>query len=76
MDSLIKKDTVYHPAHYTMGDIECKEAIRAALGDALYVEGFCRGNAIKYLWRSPFKNGAEDLKKAKFYIDEMLSISQ
>lgn len=70
------KDGVNHPVHYTKGDIECKDAIRAALGDALYVDGFCRGNAIKYLWRYPFKNGVEDLKKAKFYIGEMLSISQ
>jgi hypothetical protein len=30
---------------------------------------FCTGNAIKYLWRSELKNGIEDLKKARWYID-------
>jgi hypothetical protein len=27
------------------------------------------GNAMKYLWRSDHKNGLEDLKKARWYID-------
>jgi Protein of unknwon function (DUF3310) len=27
------------------------------------------GNAIKYLWRSDHKNGLEDLKKSRWYID-------
>jgi len=30
---------------------------------------FCIGNAMKYLWRADHKNGLEDLKKARWYID-------
>jgi hypothetical protein len=31
---------------------------------------FCRGNAIKYLWRAGEKGDAiEDLKKARWYVD-------
>ena len=33
---------------------------------------FCVGNVIKYVCRHRFKNGVEDLKKAKHYIDFIL----
>ena len=32
------------------------------------VEHFCICNAFKYLWRSEFKNGSEDIKKALWYL--------
>lgn len=60
-------DPVNHPAHYTAGGIECIDAIREALGDEAFV-AYCRGNAIKYLWRTGRKqNAAEDLAKAAWY---------
>lgn len=59
---------VDHPAHYTQGGIECIEAIKAATAGLGGFEGFCTGNAIKYLWRWKQKNGAEDLEKACWYI--------
>ena len=34
---------------------------------------FCQGNIIKYVTRYKDKNGAEDLKKAKHYIDILLA---
>lgn len=34
--------------------------------------GFCEGNIIKYVSRYKYKNGLEDLKKAKFYIDYLI----
>lgn len=71
-----KGNMVEHPGHYTGGDIECKDAIRSALGDTLYTDGFCRGNVIKYMWRYPFKNGTEDIRKAKFYLEEILNIKK
>lgn len=74
--SNVKNDPVNHPGHYTNGGIECKDAIRAALGDTLYADGFCRGNAMKYLWRYPLKNGKEDVEKARFYINEILEVKQ
>lgn len=36
--------------------------------------GFCEGNAIKYLTRWREKGGAEDLKKAKHYIDLLIEM--
>lgn len=33
---------------------------------------FCAGNAVKYILRHKEKNGIEDLKKAKVYIDYMI----
>lgn len=36
--------------------------------------GFLEGNAIKYLVRWRSKNGIEDLKKAKHYIDLLIEL--
>jgi hypothetical protein len=69
-------DAVDHPSHYTSGDIECIDAIRSALGDEWF-KGFCRGNAIKYLWRAGKKEGEpaeKDLEKAKWYIKKEISV--
>lgn len=66
-------DNVNHPAHYTAGSIECIEALEAATTGLAGVEAFCTANAIKYLWRWKRKNGAEDLNKAIWYINHILS---
>jgi hypothetical protein len=67
-------DPVNHPAHYTAGGIECIDAIREALGDEAFV-AYCRGNAIKYLWRTGRKqNAAEDLRKAAWYCSRAANI--
>ena len=62
-------DPVNHPSHYCSGDIECIDAISSALGhDGLIA--FCRGNAIKYLWRAGLKGDIEeDLRKAAWYCE-------
>ena len=59
-------DCVNHPPHYTQGEIECIDAIRAALGPVGF-QDYCRGNVIKYLWRWRQKGGLEDLEKARVY---------
>ena len=59
-------DSVHHPSHYTQGDIECIDAIEAALGPRGALD-YCRGCAIKYHWRMLDKNGAEDARKAAWY---------
>ena len=33
---------------------------------------FLEGNVIKYLYRHPFKGGLESLKKARFYLDQII----
>ena len=35
--------------------------------------GFCEGNIIKYISRYKNKNGLEDLKKAKHYLDILIN---
>ena len=70
-----KKDMINHPPHYTQGEIECIEVIKY-INDKLHTEGYegyCLGNFIKYIWRCNFKNGWEDIDKAIFYLNELLT---
>ncbi len=66
-------DPVNHPKHYTAGKVECIDAIEAAVSDAQGFEGYCVGNAIKYLWRWKHKGGVQDLEKARWYVDRLIS---
>lgn len=65
-------DPVNHPGHYTAGKVECIDALEAATSGLIGIEAVCTANAIKYLWRWKLKNGAQDLKKAKWYIDRLI----
>ena len=38
------------------------------------VKGFCIGNAFKYLYRAKRQNGLEDLKKAQWYLNRVISM--
>ena len=67
-----KADMVNSPPHYNQGDIECIDAIEAALGPEGFA-AYCRGNALKYLWRTDHKGGAEDIKKANWYLARMVA---
>jgi len=69
----IEKDDVEHPAHYNNGNIECIEAIGEALSSEEF-EGYLRGNVIKYIWRFRYKDGKKDLRKAKWYLEKLLSV--
>ena len=67
----VKPDPVNRPAHYTSGGIECIDAMQAAFGDEA-VKDFCLCNAFKYLWRHRQKNGVEDLKKCRWYLNRLI----
>lgn len=67
-------DKVNHPKHYTQGKVECIDALESAVIGLTGFEAVCTANAIKYLWRWKHKNGVEDLKKATFYINKLISI--
>ena len=62
-DSRKLPDNVNNPKHYTShpSGIECIQVTEHM--------NFNLGNAVKYLWRTDHKNGLEDLKKARWYID-------
>jgi hypothetical protein len=64
-------DPVNHPNHYTAGNIECIDAIQAALTPEQFI-GYCRGNAIKYIWRADRKGGIQDLQKAIWYLNRAI----
>ena len=65
-------DMVNHPQHYTQGGIECIDALKAATVGKRGIEAVCVANVIKYLWRYEEKNGIEDVRKAKWYIERLL----
>lgn len=68
-----KPDLVNHPSHYETGKFECIDVMEEALGRDV-VKGFCIGNSFKYLYRAKRKNGLEDLKKAQWYLNRVISM--
>ena len=66
-------DLINHPPHYNKGEIECIDAIEAMLTHEEYV-GYLRGNSLKYRWRFRYKNGIQDLEKAKWYENRLMEI--
>lgn len=65
-------DNVNHPSHYTEGKIECIEYIEDKLTLEEY-RGYIKGNVLKYITREKHKNGDEDIRKAKWYLDRLVS---
>lgn len=67
-------DTVNHPSHYNYGEIEvidyCDQVCKTYPPQlAPYVF-----NAIKYLSRANYKNGQEDINKAKYYVQRLFDM--
>ena len=72
----VKNDPV-NPNHYkSKNGIECIQALTAATEGLEGIEAVCTANAIKYLWRWKEKNGVEDLKKAIWYINHLISVKE
>lgn len=67
-------DPVKHPNHYCYGKFECVDVIQELTAGASGPEGFLLGNVIKYLWRYRRKNGVEDLRKARRYIEMLIRL--
>ena len=67
-----QEDNVNHPSHYTFGKIEVMDYIEDKLS-AVECEGYFVGNIIKYVSRFRKKNGIEDLKKAQWYLNRLIS---
>jgi hypothetical protein len=62
---------VNHPPHYTQGDIECIDAMRAQTTDEEF-RGHCKMCAAKYIWRERHKGGDEAIKKAIWYLEQIV----
>ena len=69
-------DVVNSPAHYNTKGVEAITAIEASMSDEEF-QGYCKGNAMKYLWRYKYKGKpVEDLKKAQWYLEKLIASVQ
>lgn len=66
-------DNVNHPDHYTQGKVECIDAIESATTGLVGIEAVYTGQVMKYMWRWKRKNGVEDLRKAQFYLNRLIT---
>lgn len=68
-------DNVNSPSHYTNGSQEAIVTIEEAIEPAPSVKaGFLQGQVLKYLLRVWLKsNPLEDLRKARWYLDRLIS---
>lgn len=66
----VTPDNVNSPNHYKLTglDVEVIDVIRASMTEEEF-KGYCKGNVIKYVTRENKKNGMEDLRKAKKYLE-------
>ncbi|EJB2308966.1 DUF3310 domain-containing protein [Listeria monocytogenes] len=63
-------DKINNPAHYTAGGIETLDYIKAKVKD---YPSYAAGNILKYVSRYEHKNGIEYLKKAQFYLNDLIN---
>ncbi len=64
-------DKVNKPAHYRVGEVEAIDYINQQLGGD-GIRHYLEGNILKYMHRWRFKNGVEDLRKARWYLDKLI----
>ena len=69
-----KQDNVNHPSHY-LGKVEVIDYIEDKLSVEQF-EGYLVGNVIKYLSRYQKKNGLEDLKKGRWYLNKLIDVKE
>ena len=68
--SQTSKDAI-NPNHYKGNGIECIEYMKERLNSEAFL-GYLNGNVIKYTHRWQDKNGIEDLRKARWYLDKLI----
>lgn len=69
----IPNDPVNHPNHYIAeSGMESIDVIKSFTADLQGFEAVATANALKYLMRWKNKNGKQDLKKARWYIEELI----
>ncbi|MDD9148138.1 DUF3310 domain-containing protein [Sporolactobacillus sp. CQH2019] len=66
MSNVIKAEDINAPAYYTRGKIDTWDFIIDKRLD------FLEGNVVKYVVRWKEKNGVEDLKKARVYLNKLI----
>lgn len=60
------KEDIINPKRYTQNKLECWDFwVKAGLDPLI-------ASAVKYVWRYKYKNGIEDLKKAKVFLEKAI----
>ena len=68
-------DNVNHPQHYqSKSGLETIDVIEAFTEELVGGEATNTGNVLKYMCRWKSKNGLEDLKKARWYLNRLIGI--
>ena len=67
-ETTINPDNANHPAHY----MEAIDVIEAFTYGLYGIYATDTANVIKYILRWPRKNGLEDLKKAQWYLNNLI----
>jgi hypothetical protein len=76
VDDHLTDKLVNRPDHYTGGNVECIEAIKAATQGLPAFEAICVGHIIRYLWRYRVKhpqNPLVDVKKSVYYLNRLIA---
>ena len=68
-----QNDNVNHPNHYNSYSREVIDTLQGSMTPDEF-KGYLKGNIMKYVTRYQFKNGVEDLKKAKWYIEKLTEV--
>ena len=68
-----ENDLVNHPAHYIKNGIETIDVIDAFTADLKGFKATRTANIIKYILRWPSKEGLQDLKKARWYLNDLIA---
>lgn len=64
------KEDIVNPKRYTQNKLECWDFwVKAGLDPLI-------ASAVKYVWRYKYKNGIEDLKKAKVFLEKAIKEEQ
>lgn len=64
---------VNHPQHYiSETGLETIDVIEAFTFDLTGMDAVCTANVLKYICRWKNKNGLQDLKKARWYLDRLI----
>lgn len=72
--SSMEDDKINHPKHYNNSPAHCSQCgYKIECIDITRHMDFNVGNIIKYLWRAEDKNGLEDLKKAQWYLNDLIN---
>lgn len=67
------QDMVNHPPHYqSENGLEVIDVIETFTNGLNGIEATDTGNVIKYICRWSHKNGLEDLKKARWYLNHLI----